>query len=243
MNTAMVLLAIGTIVIASLYFVNKKEDHGWAGTMVKYSSAAYPSPGLGHKGDGEKQAEPVGLLPDQAQPGSVTLVSFGAEGAVSLADEDAAAKASGTLFGYDPFKIMYYVSAVLGLFGIIAAAWFHGPKGLAGLGIGNRVEPAKVRMDAIAARFGPIPRWAENKWYVDEFYHAIVVKPLLVASHVFHAIDKLVIDGIVDLLGSLPRFLGSLLRPSQSGVLHSYATGMVAGSAVLVALIVLVALL
>jgi len=240
MNSAMVLLAIGTIVVASLYFVNKKEDHGWAGTMVKHSSAAYASPGLSH---GDKTAEHHG---DAAAAGSHGTDSHDAanphgEGAIE-GDVKPHAEA-GTLFGQDPFKIMYYVSAVLGLLGILAAAWFHGPKGAWGLGIGNREHPRRVRMDAVAAKFGPIPRWAENKWYVDELYHTVIVKPLLVLSHVFHAIDKLVIDGLVDLLGSLPRWLGAMLRPTQNGVLHSYATGMVAGSAVLIVLVVLVALL
>jgi NADH-quinone oxidoreductase subunit L len=232
MNGAMVLLAVGTILVASLYFVNKKEDHGWAGTMVKHSTAAYPSPGLSHKDAKAPASEPVGP-PASGEPGEAE--------APGDAHGDAHAK-SGTLFGQDPFKIMYYVSAGLGLVGILAAAWFHGPKGAWGLGIGNREHPSKVRMDAVAARFGPIPKWAENKWYVDELYHAIIVKPLLVFSHVFHAFDKLVIDGLVDLLGALPRWLGSLLRPSQSGGLHGYATGMVAGTAVLVALLVIVAL-
>ena len=228
MNGAMVLLAVGTILVASLYFVNKKEDHGWAGTMVRHSTAAYPSPGLAHGKDkpAATTVEPLPLgapAPEHGQAGKPH------------------AKA-GTFLGQDPFKIMYYVSAVLGLIGILAAAWFHAPKGAWGLGIGNRELPSKVRMDAVAARFGPIPKWAENKWYVDELYHAIIVKPLLVLSHVFHAFDKLVIDGLVDLVGALPRWLGALLRPSQSGVLHGYATGMVAGSAVLIVLVVLVAM-
>lgn len=228
MNGAMVLLAVGTILVASLYFVNKKEDHGWAGTMVKHSTAAYPSPGLSHNKKAPDAAEPVEPLP------------LGAPAPEAHAKAHAE---SGTFFGQDPFKIMYYVSAGLGLIGILAAAWFHGPKGAWGLLIGNREDPSKVRMDAVAAKFGPIPKWAENKWYVDELYHATIVKPLLVLSHVFHAIDKLVVDGLVDMVGALPRWFGALLRPSQNGMLHGYATGMVAGSTVLVVLIVLVALL
>lgn len=232
MNGAMAILAAGTILVASLYFVNKKEDHGWAGTMVKYSTAAYPSPGLSHS---DKKSDAGGTAEEPTSTPSA--------GEAHGDDHSAAHAESGTLLGQDPFKIMYYVSAGLGLIGILAAAWFHGPKGAWSLGLGNRETPSKVRMDAVAARFGPIPKWAENKWYVDELYHIAIVKPLLVFSHVFHAFDKLVIDGLVDLLGSLPRWLGSLLRPSQDGVMHGYATGMVAGSAVLLALVVLVALL
>jgi len=143
----------------------------------------------------------------------------------------------GTIFGFDPHKAMYYVSAVVGLIGILIAAFLHGPVGLSGLLIGNRTTPDKVRADNIAAKLGPIPKWAENKWYVDEFYHLIIVAPLKVLSHIFHLIDKLIVDGRVNAAGLLPRGIAKLIRPSQDGVLHTYATGMAMGVAVIMILV------
>ncbi|MEO1008128.1 MAG: NADH-quinone oxidoreductase subunit L [Planctomycetota bacterium] len=241
MNTAMVLLAVGTIAAAGLYFVNKK-DHGWAGSMVGQSSAAFASPGLSH---GSTGGEGHTLRPERSD-GILPVALGDADGAASEAAAASAADdavEAGTLLGQDPFKIMYYVSAVLGLIGIATAAWFHGPRGVWGLGLGNRRTPSAVRMDAVAARFGPIPRWAEHKWYVDEFYHALIVRPLRVASELFFIVDRLLVDGLVDLFGAAPRWIGHALRPAQNGVLHAYASGMVAGTAVLILVIVVVTLL
>ena len=121
------------------------------------------------------------------------------------------------------------------------AAILHGPKGLAGLGLGARTEAATSRADGLIPFMGPVPRWAQNKWYVDEFYNAIIRVPLLIASHVFHWIDKLLIDGaLVDGIGGLPRMLGRGVRPAQGGILQSYALGMVAGVGLLLLIVVLV---
>jgi NADH-quinone oxidoreductase subunit L len=228
MNAAIALLAIGSIAAIPLYFINP-DDHGWAGSMVHDSSAAYAAPEAHHDDHGEPHA----LLGAEVVP-----VAIGA------APEGEDAHHGDNLgLGWDPHKVMYYVSGIIGVFGIGLAAFFHGPKGLGGLFIGNRTDTSSPRMDAVARGFGPLPRFAERKFMVDELYDTIFVKFLLVMSHIFHAFDKLVIDGLVDLFGSLPRWMGSLLRPSQDGVLHGYATGMVAGSAVLVLLVVLVSLL
>lgn len=228
MNTAIALLAIGSIAAIPLYFVNA-EDHGWTGSMVHDSSAAFAAPEVHHDDGGEPHAM---LAPE------IVPVAMGA------APEGEDAHHGDNLgLGLDPHKAMYVVSGIIGVIGIGLAAFFHGPKGIGGLFLGNRTDTSSPRMDAVARGFGPLPRFAERKFMVDELYDWVIVKPLLVFSHIFHAFDKLVIDGLVDLFGSLPRWLGSLLRPSQDGMLHGYATGMVAGSAVLVLLVVLVALL
>lgn len=232
MNAAIALLAIGSIAAIPLYFVNA-EDHGWAGSMVHDSSAAFAAPEVHHDdGHGDEHASlggadiiPVAITQEQPEPA------------------EAAHHGDNLGLGLDPHKAMYVVSGIIGVFGIGLAAFFHGPKGLGGLLLGNRTDTSSPRMDAVARGFGPLPRFAERKYMVDELYDWAIVKPLLVFSHIFHAFDKLVIDGLVDLFGSLPRWLGSLLRPSQDGMLHGYATGMVAGSAVLLLLVVLVALL
>ena len=55
-----------------------------------------------------------------------------------------------------------------------------------------------------------------------------------------HLIDKLLVDGLVNLFGWLPRGLGGVLRPSQSGLLHNYAVGMAGGIALLLLIVLLV---
>ncbi|TVQ76129.1 MAG: NADH-quinone oxidoreductase subunit L [Phycisphaeraceae bacterium] len=146
---------------------------------------------------------------------------------------DGSEHAVGTFLGFDPHKAMYYVSAVVGLIGILIAAYLHGPKGAWGLFLGNRTRTDKVRCDAVAARLGPIPRWAENKWYVDEFYDFIIRKPLWMIGNIFHLIDKLIVDGLVNGAGLAPRAIAQSLRPSQNGILQSYAVAMACGVGVI----------
>jgi NADH-quinone oxidoreductase subunit L len=141
----------------------------------------------------------------------------------------------------DPRQWMLLASAVVGFIGIMAAAYLHGPRGLAGLGVGSRTEAARSRADALLPMLGPIPKWAQNKWYVDEFYDYLIRKPLWVLSNIFYYIDKLLVDGLVNLFGFLPRLLGGTLRPAQSGQLHGYAVAMAGGIAVLLIIVLIAA--
>jgi NADH:ubiquinone oxidoreductase subunit 5 (subunit L)/multisubunit Na+/H+ antiporter MnhA subunit len=141
----------------------------------------------------------------------------------------------------DPHEVMYYVSAAVGLLGILAAARLHGPRGALGLGLGTRTEAAVSRADLVLPRLGPIAVWAQHKWYVDELYDFLFVRPLWVLSNILHLLDKLLVDGLVNFLGLLPRLIGWAVRPTQSGVLHGYAVGMAGGLGVLLLIVLLVA--
>ena len=104
------------------------------------------------------------------------------------------------------------------------------------------MQAERSRADDLLPALGPVPRWAQNKWYVDELYEAVIVLPLRVLSHVFHAIDRLLVDGLVNLAGLFPRLIGERIRPWQNGVLHGYAVGMAGGLAVLVTAVVLLSM-
>ncbi len=146
-----------------------------------------------------------------------------------------------TIAGFDPHKAMYFISAIVGILGILIAAYLHGPRGIGGLMIGTRTRAdVSPRADALASKLGPIVTWARNKWYVDELYDAILRNPLKVLAKVFHLIDQYVVDGLVNLVGMVPRSIGAILRPSQSGELHGYAAGMAGGIAVLIVLVLIV---
>lgn len=145
---------------------------------------------------------------------------------------------AGTLFGFDPHRAMFFVSAGVGFVGILVAAFLHGPRGAWSLGLGNRTRAgAAPRADALLPRLQPVATWAQRKWYVDEVYDFLVRVPLWVAAHVMHWFDKLVVDGLVNLGGFLPRAVARVIRPTQSGELHGYAIGMVGGLAVLILIV------
>ncbi len=72
-----------------------------------------------------------------------------------------------------------------------------------------------------------------HKYYVDEAYGAIFVKPLLAISTsvLWHGIDQGVIDGMVNGAGERSQEIGNQLRRMQSGNIRSYAAWVAAGGA------------
>jgi NADH-quinone oxidoreductase subunit L len=68
----------------------------------------------------------------------------------------------------------------------------------------------------------------ENKWYVDELYDAIIVRPLnALASFLNTFFDTKVVDGIVNGVGRLINYGGRQLRWLQSGQVGTYVLLMV----------------
>jgi NADH-quinone oxidoreductase subunit L len=68
-----------------------------------------------------------------------------------------------------------------------------------------------------------LARAIENKWYVDEFYGAVIVRPLEKLSQFFWRFVDAVIDGIAAMLGYVVQGFGDLLRFFQTGNVRNYA--------------------
>jgi NADH-quinone oxidoreductase subunit L len=69
-----------------------------------------------------------------------------------------------------------------------------------------------------------------NKYYVDEFYDAVIRKPLDVLSVAFHKFfDIQIIDGLVNGVGSTVKAMGSGIRLLQQGNIGFYIISMVIG--------------
>ncbi|MBX3385627.1 MAG: NADH-quinone oxidoreductase subunit L [Phycisphaeraceae bacterium] len=133
-------------------------------------------------------------------------------------------------FGFDAHAAMKVVSGIVAIAGIAVAFVLH---------YSGRTSAATSKADSLVPMLGPIPRWAQNKWYVDEFYHFLFVRPLWLLSVVFAAIDKVLVDGLVNVFGWVPKALAKTARPLQNGVLHDYALRMAGGVALLLLIIVL----
>ena len=71
-----------------------------------------------------------------------------------------------------------------------------------------------------------------NKYYVDEIYAALIVRPLLwISTNVlWHGVDEGVIDGVVNGSARVARASGSELRKLQSGNMRSYAAWVLIGA-------------
>ncbi len=62
-----------------------------------------------------------------------------------------------------------------------------------------------------------------NKWYVDELYDAIIIKPLdRLAAFLGSVVDNKIIDGLVNGVGKAVQFSGRQMRLLQSGQVGSY---------------------
>jgi NADH-quinone oxidoreductase subunit L len=91
--------------------------------------------------------------------------------------------------------------------------------------------------DRFTARIHGIYKIVYHKYYVDEGYGALFVRPLLALStHVlWRGIDQTIIDGTVNGAGSASKGIGSELRRMQSGNIRSYAAWVAIGGAAVVA--------
>ena len=113
------------------------------------------------------------------------------------------------------------VSSVVALLGIGLAYWFY---------VANPEVPA-----GLATRFKPIFKLLVNKYYVDDLYDALFVKPgKALARFCAQGIDVTVIDGIIDGGARLIAQGGALLGRLQSGYIRHYALAMFLGVIVLV---------
>ncbi len=80
------------------------------------------------------------------------------------------------------------------------------------------------------------PRLLEEKYYVDEAYDAVVVRPIKVGSTniLWKIIDVRLIDGAVNAAGSTTRLLGRGMSYLQSGHARSYVAVVVLGALLLI---------
>jgi len=93
---------------------------------------------------------------------------------------------------------------------------------------------------AIAEAFGGLYKAVANKYYIDELYAVLFVKPLVDGSTtiLWHGIDQGVIDAAVNDSADAARHVSDNARHMQSGNLRSYAAWVAAGGAVVIAYMV-----
>jgi NADH-quinone oxidoreductase subunit L len=94
--------------------------------------------------------------------------------------------------------------------------------------------------ERIATRFGAFYQAVVNKYYVDELYTSLFVKPLVEGSTaiLWKGVDQGVIDASVNNAADSARHVSDNVRHMQSGNLRSYAGWVAAGGAVVIAYMV-----
>jgi NADH-quinone oxidoreductase subunit L len=150
---------------------------------------------------------------------------FSAYGVQSGIEQGASlAGAAGEAGGISPSPAMELLHAltgppvVLAIIGLLVAWWFY---------IRRPDAPKKL-----AERVHGLYTLLLNKYYVDEIYAILFVRPFLwISTNVlWHVVDERVIDGTVNGVADVARDAGGQARELQSGNARSYATWVVIGA-------------
>ena len=117
------------------------------------------------------------------------------------------------------------IAVLTALAGLLASYWLYVK------------QPSKS--DSLAKSFRGVYQTLLHKYYVDEFYSAVVVRPLLwLSTNVFwKTVDVSIIDGAVNGMAEGITVVGDGTRRAQSGNTRSYAVWVVVGAIVIVAVI------
>jgi NADH-quinone oxidoreductase subunit L len=142
----------------------------------------------------------------------------------AVAQQESVPPGAGEPAAIEPNQEMGIVHAVTGppviaaVLGLLLAWWFYIRK----------PDAAKRAMEALR---GPY-RLVYNKYYVDEIYAALIIRPLLWLSTnvLWHVVDDKIIDGTVNGAADLARHSGGRIRELQSGNARSYASWVVIGA-------------
>ncbi len=80
-------------------------------------------------------------------------------------------------------------------------------------------------------KFRPVYSLLVNKYYIDEFYHALIVAPLLWLSDkvLYRVVDIRLIDGVVNGTGRLVDGVALIWRRMATGVVQTYALSIFVG--------------
>jgi len=109
------------------------------------------------------------------------------------------------------------ISIIIVLIGILIAHRLY---------IRNPETPKKL-----AQRFKTPYRIIFNKYYVDEFYSMVIVKPVInFALFLWKIVDVKIIDGTANGIASLTKWAGELFRRTETGYLRNYALSLIFGA-------------
>ncbi|MEM6630424.1 MAG: NADH-quinone oxidoreductase subunit L, partial [Bacteroidota bacterium] len=76
----------------------------------------------------------------------------------------------------------------------------------------------------VKALFGDFYTAMANKFYVDEFYNAFIIRPFVWAGeHIILWFDQNIVDGVVNGVASTTQSIGAVFRRLQTGLVQNYA--------------------
>jgi len=122
--------------------------------------------------------------------------------------------------GGEAWEPMMLVGALVSILGIFLAYVMH--------------LKDRAAADRLAGRYPGLARLLESKYWVDEIYRQGIVEPLRRFGEILFAVDRVIIDGVVWLVGFVPQLSGFTLKLTvQRGSLQGYALLMLLCTAVI----------
>jgi NADH-quinone oxidoreductase subunit L len=87
----------------------------------------------------------------------------------------------------------------------------------------------------ISELLGPLYKVPANRWYLDEIYDALIVRPLIGFSmFLWRFVDAQVIDGTVNGVASLVSYTSEQWRRAQTGLIANYVFAIALGAVVII---------
>lgn len=87
---------------------------------------------------------------------------------------------------------------------------------------------SKAQVPGEDATYTGLSKAANKKFYVDELYNMVFVRPAQwVSEFLYKAVDKVLVDGIVNMTGKLSLITGDIMRSFQTGQTAFYILAMV----------------
>lgn len=210
-------LGLGAIFAGMLWY---NSFFGHTDTVAKFFGVPYAeaSHGASDTGAGHGEAdEHEGETHGKAKEHHYVLTGQPGEGAIYTAAQNTVLNDAHGVPKW--VKLSPFVAMILGF---VTAFWFY---------IVNPALPAKL-----AESQAPLYRFLLNKWYFDEIYDALFVRPAQALGRFFWKRgDGAVIDGTINgvAMGIIP-FFTRLAGRAQSGYIFTYAFAMVIGIVLLV---------
>ena len=124
-------------------------------------------------------------------------------------------------------KSVAIMSSVVALLGVAVAAFLF---------LGDQKEASVLArlLDFVPGGLSPY-ELSRNKFYWDEIYDWLIVKPVHGLAAATYAIDRWVVDGLVDFVAWVPKAVGGVMRGLQVGLVPFYGLAMVLGVLTLLA--------
>ena len=139
--------------------------------------------------------------------------------------EPAAAAAENSPSAGEVLQALFGAPVIAGLLGFFLAWWLY---------IKSPEAPKKL-----AASLSALYKLLYGKYFIDELYLAVIVRPLVWISNkvLWHAVDEGLIDGAVNGVAFVSRETGDRVRRTSTGNIRSYATWIILGVLVFTSLL------